>query len=101
MTFAAKSFVTKTAAVVLTAVTLATATLASTAPASAGPWHHHHHGYGWGAGGLAAGLLVGGLIASQAQPVYESAPVRRCYTVDRLNRWGDVIGTRRVCRIED
>jgi len=94
-------FATKIAAVALATATLATATLATSAPAAAGPWHHHHHGYGWGVGGLATGLVIGGLIASQAQPVYESAPVRRCYLVDRVNRYGEVIGSRRVCRIEE
>lgn len=85
----------------LVAATVATASLATSAPAMAGPWkHHHHNGWGWGAGGLAAGLVIGSALASRpayGEPVYVE-PVRRCATVERLNRWGEVIGTRRVCR---
>ena len=84
----------------LVAATLTVAGAASTAPAMAGPWHHHHHGWGWGAGGLAAGLVIGSAIASRpayAATVYDE-PVRRCQIVERVNRWGEVIGTRRVCR---
>lgn len=86
----------------LLALTVATAGVASTGTAEAAPWHHHHHGHGWGwgAGGLAAGLVIGSAIASR--PAYVDAgyaePVRRCTLVERVNRHGDVIGTRRVCR---
>ena len=85
----------------LLAATLATAGAASTAPALAGP-HHHHGGWGWGVGGLATGLVIGSALASRpayAEPVY-AEPVRRCQIVERVNRWGEVIGTRRVCRYE-
>ena len=87
-----------TAAVVAT--TLVVAGAATTGSAMAGPWHHRHHGWGWGAGGLAAGLVIGSALASRpayAATVYEE-PVRRCQIVERVNRWGEVIGTRRVCR---
>lgn len=97
--FAAKKILTAA----LVAVTVATAGVASTAPAMAGPWHHRHHGgWGWGAGGLAAGLVIGSALASRpahAEPVWVE-PVRRCTRVERLNRWGEVIGTRRVCSYE-
>jgi len=79
----------------LVALTVAGAGVASTGTAQAGPWHHHH-GWGWGVGGFATGLVVGSALA--ARPVY-AEPVRRCETVERVNRWGEVIGTRRVCRI--
>jgi hypothetical protein len=85
----------------LVALTVATASLASTGSAMAGPHHHRHgHGWGWGAGGLAAGLVLGSAIASRpayGEPVYVERQ-RRCFRVERTNRWGEVIGTRRVCR---
>ncbi|WP_333823647.1 hypothetical protein [Pinisolibacter sp.] len=83
----------------LVALTVATTGVVSTGTAEAAPWHHHHHrhhGWGWGAGGLATGLIIGSAIASQ--PAY-AEPVRRCHRVERVNRWGEVIGTRRVCRV--
>ena len=85
----------------LVALTVTTAGIASAGSAFAGP-HHHRHGWGWGAGGLAAGLVIGSALASrpayaEAETVY-AEPVRRCTTVERVNRWGEVIGTRRVCR---
>ncbi|MDK9697832.1 MAG: hypothetical protein OEL76_15740 [Siculibacillus sp.] len=84
----------------LVALTVATAGVASTGSAEAAPWHHRHHrhgGWGWGAGGLATGLIIGSAIASR--PVY-AEPVRRCTLVERVNRFGEVIGTRRVCTYE-
>ena len=86
----------------LVAATLATTGAASTAPAFAGPHHHHHGGWGWGVGGLATGLVIGSALASRpayAAPVY-AEPVRRCEIVERVNRWGEVIGTRKICRYE-
>ena len=81
----------------LVALTLAGAGVASTGSAEARGWRHHH---GWGLGGLATGLVIGSALASRpayAEPVYvESA--RRCFRVERTNRWGEVIGTRKVCR---
>ncbi len=85
---------------VLVALTVATSGVASIGTAEAAPWHHRHHhrghGWGWGAGGLATGLIIGSAIASQ--PAY-AEPVRRCHRVERVNRFGEVIGTRRVCRV--
>jgi hypothetical protein len=82
----------------LVAATLAGAAATTTAPAFAGG-HHHHGNWGWGVGGLAAGLVIGSALSSgpaYAEPVYVE-PVRRCEIVDRVNRWGEVIGSRRVC----
>ena len=85
----------------LVALTLAGAGAASTGSAQAGGWHHHHgHRAAWGIGGLATGLVIGSALASR--PAY-AAPVdvesaRRCFWVERTNRWGEVIGTRKVCR---
>ena len=85
----------------LVALTVAGAGIASTGSAQAGGWHHHHGGgWGWGAGGLAAGLVLGSALASNrsyAEPVYVEQE-RRCFYVERVNRWNEVIGTRRVCR---
>ena len=86
----------------LVALTVATAGVASTGSALAGPHHHHRHGWGWGAGGLAAGLVIGSALASrppyaEAETVYPE-PGRRCPPVERVNRGGEVIGPRRVCR---
>ena len=80
----------------LVALTVAVGGIATSGSAEAKPWHHHH-GWGWGAGGLAAGLVIGSALASR--PVY-AEPVRRCTLVERVNRWGEVIGTRRVCTYE-
>ena len=85
----------------LVAVTVAAGSLAASGSAEAKPWHHHHNGWGWGAGGLAAGLVIGSALASR--PAYAESyvePVRRCTLVERVNRWGEVIGTRRVCTYE-
>ena len=84
----------------LVAVTVAAGSLAASGSAEAKPWHHHH-GWGWGAGGLAAGLVIGSALASR--PAYAESyvePMRRCTLVERVNRWGEVIGTRRVCTYE-
>lgn len=87
----------------LVAATLVTSVAATTAPALAGP-HHHHHGnaWGWGVGGFATGLVLGSALAPRpayAETVYVE-PVRRCEIVDRVNRHGEVIGTRKICRYE-
>lgn len=93
----------KLLATALLALTVATAGVASTGSAQAGgfgPHPHRHHGFGMGAGGLVAGLVIGTALASRAsaEPVYVE-PVRRCVFVERTNRWGEVIGTRKVCRV--
>lgn len=89
------------------ALGLAVATFGAAGSAQAKPWfpphpHHHHGGWGPAAIGLATGLVVGGIVAS-SQPsgvvtVYDDEPVTRCRRIERLNRWGEVIGWRRVCR---
>jgi hypothetical protein len=78
------------------ALAIAASFAATATPAAAG-WHGHH-GYG---GGLAVGLLgaaiVGGAIAASqptyAAPVYGGCELRRQPV---YNRFGDVIGFRRV-----
>ena len=89
------------AAAALVAATLVgtLATPAAAAPPFPHP-HHHHDGWGWGAGGLAAGLVIGSAIAASSTARAYEEPVRRCMIVERVNRWGDVVGTRRVCRWE-
>jgi hypothetical protein len=86
-------------ATVLSVGTLATVAVATAAPAEA-RWRHRHH---VGAG-VAAGLLVGGLLAAGAahaagpRHVYER-PVRYrrvCGYEDRVNRFGEIY-TVRVC----
>jgi hypothetical protein len=94
----------------LAAAVLATGTFATMQQAEAFtlyPRHRHHHHF-WPGVGIAAatGLAVGGLIAASrpaaAAPAYVSdGPVRRCGTVERVNRYGEVIGYRRVCRWVD
>lgn len=90
----------KTATATLAAFTLATTILASAGGAEARPRFHRGHGIGLGVVGA---LAVGSLLAATAgnayaQPVYEDdAPVRRCDMVERFNRFGEVVGYRRVC----
>lgn len=55
-------------------------------------------------GALALGAIAAGAASGPAygyydgyEPVY-AGPVRRCHLVDRVNYYGEVIGTRRVCR---
>jgi hypothetical protein len=86
----------KTATLALAALALGSAAFASAAEARPRHW-------GYGAAALAGGLVLGSVLAGSAArsaPVYvedDEAP-RRCYTVERVNRYGDVIGLRRVCR---
>jgi len=77
-----------------------------------GGWHgprrhwggHGHYRRGWrgpgvaaGVAGLAAGAIIGGAIASQAQPVYEPYPVyggdAAAYCANRFKSWDPVSGT--------
>jgi CubicO group peptidase (beta-lactamase class C family) len=87
---------------------IATATLAALALAStltatsaeAGYWGRR--GYGWGVGaGVVGALAAGAIIAGATRPAYGGyyayGPVRRCDMVERINRYGEVIGYRRVC----
>ncbi|MDF2115701.1 hypothetical protein PY365_08980 [Roseiarcaceae bacterium H3SJ34-1] len=86
----------KTLAASVGALAIAASFAVTATPAAAG-WHGHH-GYG---GGLAVGLLgaaiVGGAIAASqpayAAPVYGGCELRRQPV---YNRFGDVIGFRRV-----
>ena len=88
---------TKRAALALAVLTLGSAALASGAEARPRHWG----GWGYGAAAVAGGLVLGSVLAgssARAEPVYiEDAP-RRCFTVERFNRYGEVIGERRVCR---
>ncbi|SFI98210.1 hypothetical protein SAMN05216304_10420 [Bosea sp. OK403] len=91
----------KTATAALAALTLSTAILAGAGSAQAYPRHR-----GWGVGaGIVGALAVGGLLAASAnrayaEPVYEDdAPVRRCEMVERVNRFGEVVGYRKVCSL--
>ncbi len=53
--------------------------------------------------GIVGALAVGGLLAATSRPAYaepvyvEDVPERRCDTVERVNRYGEVVGYRRVC----
>jgi hypothetical protein len=57
-------------------------------------------------GALALGAIAAGAASGPAygyydggyEPAYAYGPVRRCHLVDRVNYYGEVIGTRRVCR---
>lgn len=85
-------------AVTLAALVLAT-TLAATAEA-----RPRHRGMHWGVGAGIAALAVGGLIAAgsgaYAGPAYGyDEPVRRCDMVERVNRYGEVVGYRKVCSL--
>ncbi len=84
-----------------TALALAVLALGSAAFSSAAEARPRHWGYG--AAALAGGLVLGSMIAGSAArsaPVYveEDEAPRRCYSVERVNRYGEVIGFRRVCR---
>jgi hypothetical protein len=81
---------------------LAILTLGSAAFATGAEARPRH--WGWGAGAaIAGGVVLGSMLAAShahaAEPVYveDDAP-RRCFTVERFNRFGEVIGLRRVCR---
>lgn len=49
-------------------------------------------------GALAAGAASGPAYGYEPAYAYGPEPVRRCHLEDRVNYYGDVIGTRRVCR---
>lgn len=80
----------------LTALTLGT-TLTATS-AEAGYWGRR--GYGWGAGaGIVGALAAGAIIAGATRPAYGGYYYggRSCEMVERINRYGEVVGYRRVC----
>ncbi|MBX9911276.1 MAG: hypothetical protein K2Z25_21545 [Beijerinckiaceae bacterium] len=83
--------------------TLAALTLATTLAATAAEARPRHRGMHWGVGAGIAALAVGGLIAAgshaYAAPVYGYEPERRCDLVERVNRFGEVVGYRRVCSL--
>ncbi len=93
----------------LVALTLAGAAVGSTGSAQAGPWPHGGHGGHGNHGGWSHGSHGGwnhgfghghGWGRSWGGPaVVYVAPARRCFFVERTNRYGEVIGTRKVCRI--
>lgn len=87
----------KTALATFAAVTLATTLIASGAEARP-RWGYGYGGWGVGAGVVGA-LAAGAIIASATRPAYGyyAAPVRSCELVERFDRWGNVIGYRRVC----
>lgn len=84
------------------ALALALATLGSAALVTGAEARPRHY-WGYGAAAVAGGIVLGSVLAAssaRSAPVYvdeEEAP-RRCHTVERVNRYGDVIGYRRVCR---
>ena len=82
----------KTLTASLAALTLAVTVFASAAPASARGFHR-----GWGWGGAAAvglGALALGAIAANSAPAYAD----ECYITRQpiVDRWGNVVGYRRV-----
>jgi hypothetical protein len=119
------SFFTKSIAVALTALAIGSVTLAPIA-AEASPRHHGgghhggghhgggfpgggypgpygghgHHGGGWGGhgGGWGGGWGHGRWGAYPV--VYNGGEIRRCKIVERVDVYGEVIGTRRVCRVQ-
>lgn len=97
--FSKKTF----AAAAVALATLGAASTMTSTGAEAGYWKKHH---GWGvAAGVVGGLALGAALASRpayaAAPSYydEPQPRRVCSFVERVNSWGEVVGSRRVCRI--
>ncbi len=91
----------KATAATLAALTLSAALLAAAGSAEARSRFHRGHGIGLG---IVGALAVGGLIAASqrhayAEPAYGYAPVRECELVERLNRYGEVVGYRKVCSV--
>lgn len=93
-------------ALAIAAVAATSLTVATAAPAEA---RHGRNAAFFG--GLAAGLVVGGLAGAASGPAYaypsygagpvyvDGGPRRVCSLQERYNAWGDYIGTRRVCRV--
>lgn len=91
----------KTLTATIAAVTLATTLIASGAEARP-RWGYGYGHRGWGVGaGVVGALAAGAIIAGATRPAYgyydAPAPVRSCDMVERFDRWGNVIGYRRVC----
>jgi hypothetical protein len=74
---------TKIAAALLAALTLGTTVVAGSGQAQAHGWG----GWGWGGAGFAAGALVGAAVAT-------SGP---CHWVRQYDRYGNYVGTAKVC----
>jgi len=100
MTRTKKSFTAALAALALGASVFA-------ADAEARPRYYGGAAIGAGiVGALALGALAAGAASGPAYgyydggyaPAYAYGPVRRCQLVDRVNYYGEYIGTRRVCR---
>ena len=47
--------------------------------------------------GLVGAAIVGTAVAASSQPVYVAGP-RRCKIVDQFDRWGNYLGTTKICR---
>lgn len=85
--------------------TLAALTLATTLVATSAEARPRYWGYGRGpaiGAGIVGALAAGALVAAATRPAYAHgyygyAPVRRCDMVERINRYGEVVGYRRVC----
>lgn len=83
----------------LATLTAATATVSTTTTAEAG-WRPEHAF----AAGLATGFVAPVIIGAATRPHYVAdeevivRPRRSCYVEERYNRYGDYVGTRRVCR---
>ena len=79
-------------AAVLTALTIAATFALPSNEAQA-------RGRGWavGAGLIGAGIIAGSIAAAHAEPVYVAGP-RRCRFVEQYDRWGNYLGTTKVCR---
>ena len=89
----------KTVTATLAALTLATTMIASGAEARP-RWGYGYGHRGWGVGaGVVGAIAAGAIIAGATRPSYGyyAAPVRSCDMVERFDRWGNVIGYRRVC----
>ncbi|CAN7473253.1 hypothetical protein LJR090_003889 [Bosea sp. LjRoot90] len=101
MTRTKKSFAAAVAALALGASVFA-------ADAEARPRYYRGAAIGAGiVGALALGALAAGAASGPAYGyddgyapayAYGPAPVRRCQLVDRVNYYGEYVGTRRVCR---
>ncbi|MDP3408583.1 hypothetical protein [Bosea sp. (in: a-proteobacteria)] len=84
--------------------TLAALTLATTLAATSAEARPRHWGYGRGpaiGAGIVGALAAGALVAAATRPAYGGyyarGPVRQCDLVERINRYGEVVGYRRVC----
>ncbi len=80
---------------------IAAGTLAATTAEARPRYWGHGRGAAVGAG-IVGALAAGALVAAATRPSYAHgyygyAPVRQCDMVERINRYGEVVGYRRVC----